>query len=467
MSSWIPKSCLAEAAVERLVATSRPADDLADDPLSSGTTTLLRHVRQAGFGFGFWLLSSCTITFEPPAHRVVSGDLAASSMGLASREAWYASMVPPERPRARHRSGQPGRPRLTISEGLSKLPPLSLDVANAPNPLIAPALGPIAVKGDQPTRVAMAMPTWSSSQRLPSPPAPREPRRELRIAWMPSLKPAPPAPRATIAAAVWPSPSKPIRPAIWMANAGGDQPTTPPRVPEPDAIVVAHGARPSRSLDQAIAVTDRTPDRRAADGAARTALQSGRPEEALQMYDDVLTGSPAQRTALLGRATALRHLDRKNEAEAAYRHFLQRYPGDLSAQIALLGLVGERAPHDAVRQLSRLARRHPGDSRLPAQIGLLLAQEGHFDRAVVQLRQALALAPTNPRYHTSLGALYDRGGRIDLALDHYRIALAMAGRTNERSLPLDAIKSRVRHLKGTEARSLLPSGTGSHGGRLN
>ena len=163
----------------------------------------------------------------------------------------------------------------------------------------------------------------------------------------------------------------------------------------------------------------------------------------------MLAASPTQRTALLGRATALRHLDRKDEAEAAYRHFLQSYPGDLSAQIALLGLVGERSPQEAVRQLSRLARRHPADSRLPAQIGLLLAQEGHFDRAVVQLRQALALAPTNPRYHTSLGALYDRDGRIDLALDHYRIALAMAGRTDERSLPLDAIKSRIRHLKGT------------------
>ena len=163
MSSWIPKPCLAEASVERLIANGRHGDDFADDPSGHGTITLWRHARHAGFGFGFWLLSSCTITFEPPAHRVVSGDLAASSMGLASRETWYASMVPPERPRASHRSWQPGRPRLTISEGLSKLPRLSLDVANAPNPLIEPALGPIAAKGDQPTRVAMAKPTWSSA----------------------------------------------------------------------------------------------------------------------------------------------------------------------------------------------------------------------------------------------------------------------------------------------------------------
>lgn len=297
-------------------------------------------------------------------------------------------------------------------------------------------------------------------------PPPRKPGAPARLVWLPTFKPLP---RSSIAVA-WnvphPAPAKPLDAVEPAAGPTAPPPRPPPAKPTPP---VAPGAAPvgTRTTDQlrdplsavriarghgataaadAVAVDSDDAGLAALAMAAREALLAGDAATALDLYDQLATIMPLQRTALLGRAIALSQLGHQREAQVVYRALLEADPDDLTARTAYLGLLTEVAPEGALAELRTLARRHGEDSQLLAQIALAEAGRGDLGQAAATMLRAVAADPMNPRHQMNLAVLYDRLGQAVPAIDHYRKALAMAMRSGDPTLPLDAIEARLRHL---------------------
>jgi Flp pilus assembly protein TadD len=325
---------------------------------------------------------------------------------------------------------------------------------------------------------------------LPPLPPPRKPLTQERIAWIPQPKPERrPAPESPVGMriAIWPPPWKPAELPLAVAPAAGppEEPRNaiwpPPRKPDPAdralalapaagplgdpprpdrtvPIVVAHGLAGSPAPDDGIAVSELDQLLPQLDRAAREALLADDPATALAIYERLGARFPEERTVWLGRAVALERLGRGSEARALYQAMLGADPEDLGAKIALLGILADLAPDEALRLLRRLAHHHPDDARLRAQIALVLARQGALPAALAEQRRAVTLAPANLGYRINLAILHDRAGGIDAAVEHYRSALELATLGGAPTAQLDAIAARLHHLRARQ-RPAAPTAT--------
>jgi Flp pilus assembly protein TadD len=321
--------------------------------------------------------------------------------------------------------------------------------AEAGDVWIEPALGPVEQEAFDggPIPIPAFKPPLAIA--LPPRPLPRKPDFARAVAWLSEPKPtssghpaAVPPPRT-----IWPSPPKPPAPHRVAVPAADDlavEPAGPPDGP----VVVAHGAARNPTAAAAVAVATRADQLRLLDRAGREALLAGDAAAALGIYERLSALFPDERTALLGRALALEQLGRRDEARALYQVVLADDPDDLSARIALISLIGERAPGEALQLLRRLAPHHPRDARLPEQIGLILAAQNQFDGAIAELHRAAALDPANVRYQINLAVVQDRAGRTEAAIECYRAALRMAAESGAPTADLAGVAARLEHLSG-------------------
>jgi Flp pilus assembly protein TadD len=323
-------------------------------------------------------------------------------------------------------------------------------------------------------------PAARSAPWAPPLPAPRKPTPAPPLAWLPELKPGPSraaAPAAGAMPAVWPAPLKPgvallvagAPPPVWpaprkphdvdlaaIAPAAGP-PDDQAHLPEPDAITVARDRAGRPWPAAAIAVAEPDLALRQLDRAAREALLAGDATTALHLYQRLSERFPSERGPLLGRALALQQLGRDAEAEALYQLMLDTDAGDLGARIALLGVLAERAPDEALRLLRRLARHHPQDARLPAQSALVLAGQGALDAALAEQRRAVALAPDHPGHQVNLAVLLDRAGQQGAAALAYRRALELATLSGAPGAQLGQIAARLAHLHALQGSRPVPA----------
>jgi Flp pilus assembly protein TadD len=323
---------------------------------------------------------------------------------------------------------------------LARTEPLAADV------WIEPALGPVEqeVEGGQPIPIPAFKPPLAIA--LPPRPPPPKPDFARAVASLSEPKPTSSghqAPPPTI----WPPPPKPPAPPRMTAPAASDlaiEPAGPPDGP----VVVAHGAAHNPAVAAAVAVATPADQLRLLDRAGREALLAGDAAAALGIYERLSALFPDERTAMLGRALALEQLGRKDEARALYQIVLADDPDDLSARIALISLIAERAPGEALQLFRRLAPYHPRDARLPEQIGLILAAQNQLDGAIAELHRAAALDPANVRYQINLAVVQDRAGRTAAAIECYRAALRMAAESGAPTADLEGVAARLEHLSG-------------------
>ncbi|MFP6729572.1 MAG: tetratricopeptide repeat protein [Alphaproteobacteria bacterium] len=181
--------------------------------------------------------------------------------------------------------------------------------------------------------------------------------------------------------------------------------------------------------------------------AARRSLNAGAARSALSIYEELLGRQPSDRTALLGRATALHQLNRSGDAIHAYESVLRHHPDEFAALTNLLGLVGQQTPKSALQQLRRLYASNPSFGAVAAQMAMIHLNQGDSANAIRLMTEAAALALDNPVYQINLAIMHDQAGDVSSAVDAYEYALLVAaGSAEVLPLSLDAIRERLRYL---------------------
>ena len=104
-------------------------------------------------------------------------------------------------------------------------------------------------------------------------------------------------------------------------------------------------------------------------------------------------------------------------------------PAELSNRLASLhATVGMRLAEQgdftkAIHHLEKACRAEPGIVSHHYNLGVLLAQTGQEDPALAEYRLAVALDPSDPDIHNNLGYLLTRRSEFDRACEHFRAAI--------------------------------------------
>jgi len=103
---------------------------------------------------------------------------------------------------------------------------------------------------------------------------------------------------------------------------------------------------------------------------------------------------------------------RDDRAEQSYRRALAMDPYFLPARANLATLYNRTGRNaDAERELREGIRRQPGEGELHYSLGLVLAEEEHYDSAAVALRRAAGLLPQRARVRFNLALTLAKLGR--------------------------------------------------------
>ena len=215
----------------------------------------------------------------------------------------------------------------------------------------------------------------------------------------------------------------------------GVQPTAPEKV---DPI-----ARPAGKIIHVTKDFD-SEDDQAILVSAKRALDLGRYDSALSFYEQLYAKNPRDSRVLMGKAIALQKLGRVQNAIKAYEELLSVQPGNVKAEVSMLGLVKERFPAIALKRMLELYDKNPNDAGLNAQIGMAYAEIGNLKDAIRYLGMAISLQPNNPSYYYNLAVISDKAGDFKQAVLYYEEALSKDRLYGaERSLPRDVIYDRL------------------------
>jgi Flp pilus assembly protein TadD len=152
------------------------------------------------------------------------------------------------------------------------------------------------------------------------------------------------------------------------------------------------------------------------------ALRQGKSEEAEKRFRRALEVQPGAE----GRRGLAQSLDaqKKPEAAAAYRDYLQLAPGDSEARSRLIHLLVEQKENDAaLAELDALdAGKPPTLDSLKLRADVLVAAK-KWDDSIAALQKALALAPNDAALHGGLGRIFLQKRDFASAEKELKIAL--------------------------------------------
>ncbi len=156
---------------------------------------------------------------------------------------------------------------------------------------------------------------------------------------------------------------------------------------------------------------------------ANSLLGEGDVEASLEMLREVVARQPNNVAGLELMAEAAQRAARWTEAEFALKSALGLQPDNIGLRLRLgevyLAMGDSSAARDVFRQLTE---RWPHSDRAWAALGLLDARLGRQERALEELRTALAENPLLPEVQLALGELLLVQGRFDEALEPLRAA---------------------------------------------
>ena len=136
-----------------------------------------------------------------------------------------------------------------------------------------------------------------------------------------------------------------------------------------------------------------------------TSLRSGRPAKAEVRFRRALEVQPKGADGLRGLAESL-EAQKKPEAVAAYREYLEISPDDTRAHARFIHLLMDQGQNDAaLAELDRADAGKPGMASLKLRADIQIAQK-KWTEAIATLHQAVALGPNDPQLRGGLGRTF-------------------------------------------------------------
>lgn len=188
---------------------------------------------------------------------------------------------------------------------------------------------------------------------------------------------------------------------------------------------------------------------------ANRLLDEGDAEAAFGLLREAVSRQPTNVAALELMAEAAVRTSRWQDAEFALKSALGLQPDNLNLQLRLGGVYLSRNDSSAARDVFReLTERFPHSDRAWASLGLLDAQLGNEERALLELDQALKENPLLPEVQLGYGELLLRQGRAAEALAAFQAAQnllpddpQLEGRTGQALLGLGRDADAPAHLR--------------------
>ena len=175
---------------------------------------------------------------------------------------------------------------------------------------------------------------------------------------------------------------------------------------------------------------------------AYNALVAGQSEEALRIYEDILTGNPNNKDALFGLASTYHRAGQIDMARTLYGKLLKLDPKHRDGLNNFLVLLADEAPQEALAQMERLEQQNPSFSPIPAQMAIIYQKLGDRERGIDKMYRALSIAPENMTYRYNLAIMLDKTGRYDQASQLY--SQLLDAHTKGETIPGDATKIQQR-----------------------
>jgi tetratricopeptide (TPR) repeat protein len=179
-----------------------------------------------------------------------------------------------------------------------------------------------------------------------------------------------------------------------------------------------------KALEESEAALQKYPDDRPLRVLRASLLaDQGRVEEAIQLLQGMLKGTPADRDVYLSIAQTYSQAKRFAEAEQAAEKVLAMSPKPEDQEYArfILGSIYERQKkYDlAEEQFHKVLAVNPLNAAASNYLGYMLADRGiRLEESVKYIRKALELEPNNGAYLDSLGWAYFKMNRYELAEPH-------------------------------------------------
>jgi TolB-like protein/DNA-binding winged helix-turn-helix (wHTH) protein/tetratricopeptide (TPR) repeat protein len=122
-------------------------------------------------------------------------------------------------------------------------------------------------------------------------------------------------------------------------------------------------------------------------------------------------------------------------AEKEFRLAIHRNPGYATGYHWYALMLDETGRIDESETMIQRARRlDPRSPNIIRFAGELLARRKQYDKAIVQLREAIEFGKSNPNTHYTLGGIFEREGKYREAMAEYQTALELGGKFAQAAL---------------------------------
>jgi tetratricopeptide (TPR) repeat protein len=157
---------------------------------------------------------------------------------------------------------------------------------------------------------------------------------------------------------------------------------------------------------------------------ARSLLQSGRADQAVRQYADMLKLNPESFRAHIELGNLLQQQGKLVEAIAHYQQALQIKPDNAETHNNLgTALQGQGKIAKAIAHYQRAVEIDPEDAEAYYNLGTALHGQGKFATAIEYYQRAVEINPEDTATHTNLGIALQGQGKIAEAIVHYQRAV--------------------------------------------
>jgi Flp pilus assembly protein TadD len=184
--------------------------------------------------------------------------------------------------------------------------------------------------------------------------------------------------------------------------------------------------------------------------SAYNALIAGNQEEAIGLYKQVLEAQPSNELGLFGLATTYHRAGQIQMARPLYGKLLAIDPHNVEGLNNFLVLLSDEDPKDALAELDKLEKSHPGFSPISAQMAIIYERMGNYDLAMDKMNRAISLSPENLKYRYDMAIILDKKGDWANAAVFYKQLLTASERGEKISASPEEIQHRLTFIQSNK-----------------